>query len=84
MHVGRASASVTGDVRRRLGESHATWYHGNHGAELGHVGAVSGFVASGARTSASRSLASPQSSKWSKNEIKSSKGLNINIYQEKD
>jgi hypothetical protein len=35
----------------------------NHGAELGHVGAVLGFVASGARTSASRSLASAQSSK---------------------
>jgi hypothetical protein len=29
MHVGRASASVTGDVRRRLGESHATWYRGS-------------------------------------------------------
>jgi hypothetical protein len=29
MHVGRSSASVTGDVRRRLGESHATWYRGS-------------------------------------------------------
>jgi hypothetical protein len=51
----------------------------NHCAELGHVSVVSVSFASGARNSAPRSMAP---SKGSKNEIKLSKGLNMNIFQE--
>jgi hypothetical protein len=64
----------------------------NYGAGLGHISVVSCSLASGARTSAPRSVApsrvisAPQSmapSKESTNEIKSSNGLNVNIFQKR-
>jgi hypothetical protein len=61
----------------------------NHGAELVHISAMSTSLANGARISAPRSVApsrvisAPQSmalSKGSKNEIKLTKCLNMNIF----